>query len=93
MTARSTRAEFIVMDVIIGAGWWDCMPRNLSLSITSHIDKDITRYQYGGGRCYISSMKIMYDMLLEFQVRSWDLWVRERPQSGKDIGKVKISEW
>ena len=33
------------MVVIISAGWWDCMPENLSLSITARAERGITRYE------------------------------------------------
>jgi len=33
LAAQSTRAEFIVTTVITGTSWWDCMSRNLPLSI------------------------------------------------------------
>jgi len=40
--------------VIIGVDWWNYMPRNLSLSITAYIDRDVTRYERGGERYCIS---------------------------------------
>jgi len=47
VTVRSSRVSSVVMVVIIGANWWGCMPRNLSLSITARISRGITRYERG----------------------------------------------
>ena len=44
---RSSRAKFIVTVVIIGVGWWDCMPKNLALSITAHANMGVTCYERG----------------------------------------------
>ena len=54
VTARSSHAESVVTAVIIGVDWWNYMPRNLSLSITAYIDRDVTRYERGGERYCIS---------------------------------------
>jgi len=35
--------------VITSAGWLDCMPENLSLSITACADIGVTRYECGEG--------------------------------------------
>ena len=62
------------------------MLRNLSLSTTAHIDRDVTHYGRGGKRLCISIGEDHGDLLLKFQVR-------RIPRSAKDIGKVKVSEW
>ena len=36
------------------------------------------------------SAEIIDNLLLEFQVQSWDLRDRERLRNGKDLGEVKI---
>ena len=89
MTGRcsctSTRAEFVVTTVIIGAGLWDYMPRNLSLSITARIDRGVTRYDFERGRRCIRIGGDHGRYVLELQVRSWDLRDRE------DLEVVKTS--
>ena len=61
------------------------MSRNLSLSKTAHADRDVTRYEHGGGRSCIAD--IMNHLLLELQVWSWDL------QNVEDLGVIKTLEW
>ena len=39
VTARSSRAIFAVAVVIIGANWWDCMSRNLLVSIIARPER------------------------------------------------------
>ena len=55
--------------------------------------RGVTHYEHDRGRRCISITEIMDDLLLEIQVRSWELQVRGRPRSGKNLGKVKVSEW
>jgi len=62
------------------------MSGNLPLSIHARIDRDITHYERGGERSCTSIAEIMNNLLLELQVRSWDL------QHGEDLGVVMISE-
>ena len=47
VNARSSRVESVVMTVIICAGWWNYMSRNLSSSITARTDMSVTRYERG----------------------------------------------
>ena len=54
VTVRSSRAKLGIMVVIIGVGWWDCMSKNLPLSITVCIGRDIKGYERDGGRHFMS---------------------------------------
>ena len=59
------------------------MLRNLPLSITAYANRGVTCYEYEGEGVAEVSTEIMDGMLLEIQVRNWDL--RDR----KDLGVEK----
>ena len=54
VTTRFAHAEFIVTIMITGAAWWDCMSKNLPLSITARADRGVTCYEGGGEKSCIS---------------------------------------
>ena len=78
--------------VIIGAGCWDCMSRNLSLSITARIDRGVTCYESERGRCCISINEDHGRSLVGASGLELGLSGRERPRSGKDLGGVEASK-
>ena len=45
-----TRTEFVIMALIIGADWWDCI-LNMSLCIIARADRGVTCYEHGGRSC------------------------------------------
>ena len=69
------------------------MPRNLLLSLTVCVDKDITHYEHGRGRRCISidgdhGRSVVGASGLELGPLGWG-----RSRSGKDLRVVEVSEW
>jgi len=83
---RSSRAEFVVMAVIIAAGWWDRMPRNLLLSIIAYIDKGVKHYEHEGGKCCMSIGGDLGRSVVGASDWSWDL------RDGEGLVVVRTSE-
>jgi len=77
------------MAMNIGAGWWGYMPRNLSLSITTYIDRDITRYEHGGGRRCISINGDLGRSVVGASGLKLEPSDQRRPQSEKDLEIVE----
>jgi len=69
------------------------MPRNLPLSITARIDRGITCYERGGGRRCISIDEDHKRFVVGASGLELGPSGQGKPQSGKDLGKVKVSEW
>ena len=86
VTARSSRAEFVVTAVIIGIGWWNCMSRNLPLSITARINRDITHYERERGRRCMSIGGDLGRFVVGASGLGWGL------HDGEDLVVKKISE-
>ena len=68
--------------MIIGADWWDCMSRNLPLSINTRIDRGVTHYEHGGGR---HCMSIGWDLRRSIVGASS---LELRPLGREDLGGI-----
>ena len=96
-TARSAHAGFVVIAVIIGAGWWDCMPRNLSLSITARANRGVTYYERGEDGLHKCRRRSMMIYRWSFRLGAGAFGTGKvsewrRPRGGDDFGAVKAME-
>ena len=69
------------------------MSRNLSLFIITYIDRDVTHYELGEGRCCISIGEDLRRSVAGASSSELGPLGRGRAQSGKDPSEVKVLEW
>ena len=91
VTARYSHVESVVMVVIIGVSWWNCMSRNLSLSIDVCINRGVIHYKHKEKRC-ISINRDLRQSVVGSSALEMESSGQGIPQSGKELREVEVSE-